>query len=77
MKRKKLLAALLATAMIATTLTGCGDAKTTAGKDSNAGSSAANSTGEATGSYDEMLTFDIYDGAANYQGVQTGWYARL
>ena len=78
MKRKKLLAALLATAMLATTVAGCGDAKTTTDTPatSSASSTSSDSTGAAT-TYDEMITIDIYDGAANYQGVQTGWFAKV
>ena len=26
--------------------------------------------------HDEPLTIEVYDVAANYQGMQTGWYAK-
>ncbi len=26
---------------------------------------------------DELLTIDIYDAAANYHGIQTGWFAKV
>ncbi|HKM35874.1 MAG TPA: sugar ABC transporter substrate-binding protein [Lachnospiraceae bacterium] len=79
MKRKKLLAALLSIAMLATTVAGCGDAKpaTDTPATNNTTATTADGTNETATSYDEMLTIDVYDGAANYQGVQIGWFAKV
>ncbi len=41
------------------------------GADGNGG------TKTAAGNYDEPMTFDFYDVAANYQGTQAGWFAKV
>jgi multiple sugar transport system substrate-binding protein/putative aldouronate transport system substrate-binding protein len=42
------------------------------------GSEASGDTGAApTASHDTELTLEVYDVAANYQGLQTGWYGKI
>lgn len=36
-----------------------------------------NAAGAAEVSHDEELTLEVYDVAANYQGIQNGWYAKI
>lgn len=63
-------------------LAGCG------GTSNNAGASTASNTASGTGAaatstqaaaidHSQELTIDVYDNAANYQGEQTGWYAKI
>jgi len=93
MKRKsgiRLLATLLVILMLGTALTGCGgttppaSTAPSAGASSEAPSAAASSEGgeastepEAENPFAEHITIDMYNNAANYQGEQTGWYAKV
>jgi len=69
---------------LATALSGCGSSSNEATKDTGAsgeGKSTEKSveTSAATGevSHDTELTLEVYDVAANYQGLQTGWYGKI
>ena len=81
MKSKKLVSLLCVAAMTAGILTGCGgDAGSTNASDS--AGSAANASSESAGSSDsssssDTMTLEIFDVAANYQGMQTGWFAKV
>ena len=90
MKLKRWIATLLATVMVLTALAGCagtsdadkkdtaGDASTTTEtKDQAAEPTAAPAAVDSAKNYDETLTIDIYDVAANYQGMQTGWFQKV
>lgn len=83
MKGKKLISLLCAGAMIASLLAGCGSSSESA--DSSAASESEKST-ETTAEADstdsaasdgDTMTIEIFDVAANYQGVQTGWFAKV
>ena len=91
MKFKKIVSLFAATAMLVGTLAGCGstpaqtggDAGTTGAADttttaadtaSDSGSDTA--TADAGGSGDAMM-IEVYDAAANYQGIQTGWFDKV
>jgi len=75
MKFKKLISVMLVTAMLVTALAGCGKKSS---NDGSSGGSTGGSTGDTTTeSFDETLTLDIYDVAANYQGMQTGWFQKV
>lgn len=65
--KKKLISVLLCTAMAASMLAGCGGSK----------DEKAKSTGSKDGNYDEFITVDVYDEFANYQGTQSGWFAKV
>ena len=92
MKRKKLGALLMAGIMLMAAVTGCGnngssgdtggaggssaaDQSSTAG-DSGAAASSGDSQ-QAAGTDKELMTIEIYDVAANYQGLQTGWFDKV
>lgn len=92
MKRKKLGALLMAGVMLMAAVTGCGNngssgdtggagGSSTADQGSTAGDSgaAANSgdSQQAAGTDKELMTIEIYDVAANYQGLQTGWFDKV
>lgn len=83
MKGKKLISLLCAGAMTVSLLAGCGSSSESA--DSSAASESEKST-ETTAEADstdsaasdgDTMTFEIFDVAANYQGVQTGWFAKV
>ena len=84
MKRKlmgRLTGLCLATVM-AVSATGCGSTTAAGTASSVAGSAAASTaagTAEAEGSkkYAEPLPIDVFDSQANFQGTQTGWFAKI
>ncbi len=60
--KKKIVSILLTTAMAASlVLTGCGS------KDDS----------KASADKDGTITLDVYDDQANYQGIQSGWFAKI
>lgn len=83
----RLLAMLLVTLMVATAMAGCGGTTPTepsasvapsASSESASASVAASESAPAEGNaFAEHLTIDMYNNAANYQGEQTGWYAKV
>lgn len=87
--KKKTLALVLAAAMSLGLLAGCGsaggDGATSASKGAESSQlpADAQTTGEtdtassATTSYEKEITIDVYDSEANYQGIQTGWFAKI
>ena len=83
MKSKKLVSLLCVAAMSVGLLAGCGNGATESGstESSSSGSTTSTTTDSgSTGSADasgEAMTFEIFDVAANYQGVQTGWFAKV
>lgn len=69
--KKRAIGAVLTTAMLATSVVGCGDG-------SSSTTSGASSTETASNSkYPETLTIDVFDSQANFQGIQTGWFAKV
>mgnify|MGYP001852397906 CR=1 FL=1 len=68
--KKKVLSLLLSTALAAGTLAGCGgsDADNTASGDTQSSSD---------GTYEDFITVDVFDSQANYQGIQSGWFAEI
>jgi multiple sugar transport system substrate-binding protein/putative aldouronate transport system substrate-binding protein len=90
MKFKKIASLALSTVMAASMLAGCGsssgesaggtatpstETKTETAKTDNAGGETATET--AAASHDSEYTVDFYDVAANFQGVQSGWYGKI
>lgn len=65
--KKRVISAFLCTVMAASLLTGCG------GDDKK----SADNKGSKDGNYEEFITVDVYDEFANYQGVQSGWFAKI
>ena len=93
MRRKRLASLALAAVMTASVVfAGCGQGETTqapassgtepaaAGTESGteAGTEAAAAQGAApVVSHDTEMTIEIYDKAANYQGIQAGWFGKV
>ena len=71
--KKKVVGILLCAALAATTvLTGCGSSDSGKSEDTASASDSSDS-----GSSDELLTVDVYDDQANYQGIQSGWFGKI
>lgn len=67
-KAKKVVSALLCATMVASLFAGCGsDGNTTTGRN----------TGSIDGNYEKFITVDVFDSQANYQGIQSGWFAKI
>lgn len=78
--RKKFLSMLLCTALAASMLAGCGNkAESTSTNDSaaNGKTSGNEAVTEGEQKYPEFITVDVFDGLANYQGIQSGWFAKI
>ncbi len=88
---KKVIALLLSLTVIVACLTACGKSdggSTNTGNDTNTTPAASNNTDTNTdtktdtktdtpATEKEELTIEIYDAAANYQGMQEGWFAQV
>ena len=89
MSHKRLLSVLLAISLVVTmVLAGCGDAANTntdtpattaapADKGTDTPAETSDESTPETISHDKQLTIDIYDVAANYQGLQSGWFDQV
>ena len=83
MKGKKLISLLCAGAMTASLLAGCGsssepaDSSAASGSEKSTKTTAEADSKDSTASDGDTMTFEIFDVAANYQGVQTGWFAKV
>ncbi len=64
---KKAVSLGLTSVMAVSALAGCGS--------SSSSSSTADS--ENTSPYEEFITVDVFDSQANFQGIQTGWFAQI
>lgn len=78
--KKRVVALLLSLTMVAAMLAGCGNNAASTDKPSTANTStdtAKTDNGDSSASSDELLVVEVYDEAANYQGTQTGWFAKV
>ena len=74
--KKKLISILLCMAMTASVLAGCGG-KSKGTADSSGGSTAAGEEAVSNSKYEDFITVDVFDSLANYQGIQSGWFAKV
>ena len=74
--KRKMISLVLCAAMAMSALAGCSSGDS--GSSTSSGSATATS-GSDTGSskYEDFITVDVFDGQANYQGTQSGWFAQL
>ena len=71
-RKKRLVSLMLCAAMTASAaLTGCG------GNSSNGNDNLSGSSKNSDGTYSEFITVDVFDALANYQGTQSGWFAKV
>lgn len=81
MKLRKLVSTVLAVVMVAAVLVGCttptgnGGTNTPVATPTTKPDQTSGSTGSS--SFDKTLTIEMYNVAANYQGVQSGWFAKV
>jgi putative aldouronate transport system substrate-binding protein len=80
--KKKLVSVLLCTTLIASMVAGCSSGakeETSTTKESSTTVETAAAGEDATGEqkYPEFITVDVFDGLANYQGIQSGWFAKI
>lgn len=81
--KKKFIAILLTFALAGGALAGCGNNSDTPStptqQEQGGGDATTPDTPDNTGSGSDSgtMTFEIYDAAANYQGIQSGWFAKV
>ena len=76
--KKRLVSIGLAAAMAVGLLSGCGSQSTSGTTSQVVGASSSQSGDTSTNSkYPKELTIDVFDSEANYQGVQSGWFAKI
>lgn len=78
--KKKLLSMVLCVVLVASMFTGC-NKKTEKATDADAQAPANTATEDkkagGAGKYEKFITVDVFDGLANYQGIQSGWFAKI
>lgn len=82
--KKKFLSVLLCTTLAVSTLAGCGSKTEETSSTTKTQEEASNSETKATEGktpgeekYPDFITVDVFDGLANYQGIQSGWFAKI
>lgn len=83
--KKKWLSVLLCMTLVASMFTGCGKkddtvtdtAKTDTATTDNSTAAADDSSKTGAEKYPEFITVDVFDSLANYQGIQSGWFAKI
>ncbi|WP_309067482.1 extracellular solute-binding protein [Microbacterium sp.] len=73
MKLRRLTAAAVAGSLAALSLAGCSLVTGEQAPQESEGSSSA----AFPESWDETITLDVFDGLANYMGIQSGWFGKL
>lgn len=85
MRRKLVPLVLIVAFLVVSVMTGCTKSSTTEMQQTEGDSNKATTTDtpkensdttDTTGS-DELLTLEVYDVAANYQGIQSGWFGKV
>lgn len=81
--KKRALSILLVVAMLATMVVGCGKSETKDNTNVTPGKTDGETVGETTGNaedgnkYKDFITVDVFDSQANFQGTQSGWFAKV
>jgi len=76
MKLKKFISLFLIAVMVMALAAGCGPTeRTDGGTPTPAPTTSANEPSK--GKFDKLITIDNFNVAANYQGVQSGWFAKV
>lgn len=72
--KKKIISIILCLTMVLSVIVGCSSKKEqSTTKDISA---STGSTSESS-KYKEFITVDVFDSQANYQGIQSGWFAKI
>lgn len=72
--KRKLLSMLLCMTLVLSVLSGC-NKKETSDNDKKVSGEGSETSGEEK--YPEFITVDVFDGLANYQGIQSGWFGKI
>ena len=77
--KKRAIALVLSMVLVGASLAGCGDkpaasTNAPAASTENTGAATTDSGSEASG---DTIVIEVYDEAANYQGTQIGWFAKV
>ncbi|MDO4338663.1 MAG: ABC transporter substrate-binding protein [Eubacteriales bacterium] len=86
--KKKVISVILSALLAATAFAGCGSDKGSENSASSETEKAAGTTetadsgeapqGDASDSqYEDFITVDVFDSQSNYQGIQSGWFAKI
>ena len=76
--RKKIVSVVLCSIMTAAlVLTGCGKSSDSSSKSSEKTTAEESSSSSSNSKYKKEITIDVFDAMANYQGVQSGWFAKV
>ena len=74
-KAKKVVSVLLGATLLVSSCAACGNpTSNTAGGASTSGTAVS---GSSHSKYKDAITVDVFDGQANYQGIQSGWFAKV
>lgn len=83
MKAKKIISMALITVLTCFSIMGCSSGTTTSETETNKETSETAASGESDtastlqANHDSTYTIDFYDVAANFQGIQPGWYGKI
>ncbi len=72
---KRVLSVALSLTMLASVLTGCG--KDNNGNNNKTDNSGGTKGAVTDGTYKDFITVDVFDSQANFQGTQSGWFAKV
>lgn len=73
---KKVLSVALSVTMLASLLTGCSKDKSESDNKAEVTSGGTDTT-KTDGTYKDFITVDVFDSQANFQGIQSGWFAKV
>ena len=78
--RKKIVSVVLCSIMTAAlVLTGCGKSSdsSSSSKSSEKTTADESSSSSSNSKYKKEITIDVFGAMANYQGIQSGWFAKV
>lgn len=75
--KKKILSVLLCAALAAGTFAGCGSSESKSEKTADSSETADSGEDSSDSKYKDFITVDVFSSSANYQGIQSGWFAKI
>lgn len=73
---KKVLSVALSLTLLASVLTGCSK-DNTENNNGTEGTPGVTDSAETDGTYEKFITVDVFNSQANFQGIQSGWFAKV
>lgn len=74
---KKLISIFLSICLVVSVLSACGGDNNSLSSGEQSKSSSDNVSNVSDSAYDETITIDVFSTLANYQGIATGWWAKI